>query len=164
MQRSVPALAVLAAGVAAAIPLTSASAQSPGVRTINLIEHNKGSTHGFVDNPPKMKNRRRQVVSVGDVFAGSAPVFDATDRTRLGRVHIHCTITKGGSERRADALCTGVYRLRDGQISLAATIHGNAQNVAGAVTGGDGAYAGAHGTFRSHSTRAGANDTITLLP
>jgi hypothetical protein len=111
-----------------------------------------------------MKNRRRQVFSVGDGFAGSAPVFDATDRIRLGRVRIQCTITKGGSERRADALCTGVYRLHDGQISLAATIHGNAQNVAGAVTGGDGAYAGAHGTFRSHSTRAGANDTITLLP
>ena len=164
MQRSLPALAVLAAGVAAAIPLTSASAQSPGVRTINLIEHNKGSTEGIVDNPPKMmKNRRRPVFSVGDVFAGSAPVFDATDRTRLGRVHIQCTVTKGGSERRADALCTGVYRLRDGQISIAATVHGNAP-ASGAVTGGDGAYAGARGTFRSHNTRTGANDTITLLP
>jgi hypothetical protein len=164
MHRSVPALAVLAAGVAAAVPLTNAGAQSPGARTVNLIEHNKGSTQGFVDNPPKMKNRRRPVFSVGDVFAGSAPVFDASDRTGLGRVHFQCTITEGGSERRAQAVCTGVYRLRDGQISLATTIGPSARDVAGAVTGGDGAYAGARGTFRSHNTRTGANDTITLLP
>jgi hypothetical protein len=162
MQRSVPALAVLAAGVAAAIPLTSAG-QSPGPRTINLVEHNKGSTQGFIDNPPKVKNRRRPAFSVGDVFAGSAPVFDATDRTLFGRLHFQCTVTKGGTQRRADALCTGVYRLRDGQVSLATVVHGNA-SATGAVTGGDGAYAGARGTFRSHNTSTGANDTITLLP
>jgi hypothetical protein len=163
MQRSVPALAVLAAGMAVAIPLTSAGAQSPGPRTITLVEHNKGSSFGFVDNPPRIRHRRRPVLSPGDMTVLSTPVFDETNRTPRGRLHVQCTATRGGTEKRADQLCTGVYRLSDGQISLITVLHGNPKVITGSVTGGDGAYAGARGTFRSQTTRTGATDTITLL-
>jgi hypothetical protein len=163
MKSLAPTVVVLAAGGAIAIPLPTAGAQSPGPRTIRLVEHNKGSTFGFVDNPPRAKNRRRPVLSPGDMTAFSTPVFDEANRAQVGRLHVQCVATKGGTEKRADALCTGVYRLRNGQISLVAVLHGNPKVVRGIVTGGNGDFAGAHGTFRSRTTRTGANDTITLL-
>jgi hypothetical protein len=78
---------VLAAGGAAAIPLTGAGAQSPGPRTITLVEHNKGSSFGFADNTPRNKSRRRPVLSPGDMVVSSMPVFDATNRSGVGRRH-----------------------------------------------------------------------------
>lgn len=94
----------------------------------------------------------------------STPVFDATNRTAVGRLHVDCVATTRGSEERADALCTGVFRLTNGQISVVTVLHGNAGVLSGIVTGGDGAYTGARGTFRSQTTPTGANDTVTLLP
>ena len=162
--KSIPAgLAVLGAGIAVASPLTSAGAQSPGPRRITLVEHNKGASSGFVDNPPAI-TRRWPALSPGDILTASMPLFDATNRTRRGRSHVHCTVTRGGTEKRADALCTGVFALGDGQISLVTVLHGNPEVISGIVTGGDGAYTGARGTFRSQNTRTGANDNITLLP
>ena len=164
MKRLALVLTVLGAAVAvAAIPLGAAGAQSPGPRTIKLVQHDKGGSSGFVDNPPKVRNRRRPVLSTGDMVVFSEPVFDEANRTRLGRLNVQCVATKGGSEKRADALCTGVYRLRNGQISVVAVLYETPRIVRGIVTGGNGAFAGARGTFRSRSTRTGANDTITLL-
>jgi hypothetical protein len=163
MKRVVSAVTVLAAAGAVAIPLASAGAQSPGQRTIRLVEHNKGASSGFIDNPPRIRNRRRPVLSPGDMVVLSQPVFDEANRSRVGRLHVQCVTTKGGTEKRAEALCTGAYRLRNGQISVVAVLHGTPRLVRGIVTGGNGAFAGARGTFRSRTTKTGAKDTITLL-
>ena len=60
MKRALIVLAVPAAALAIIIPLTNAGAQAPTGRTITLVEHNKGSTFGFVDNPPRSKTKRHQ--------------------------------------------------------------------------------------------------------
>jgi hypothetical protein len=86
MQRSVPALAVLTGGVAAAVPLTSAGARSSGPRTVRLVEHDKRSTLEFVDSPPPITNRRRPVVSSSETTVFSRPVFDADNRNRTPMV------------------------------------------------------------------------------
>ncbi len=44
-----------------AIVSASGSAQAPGT-TLQLFEREKGSSFGFVDNPPKIKNRRNAIV------------------------------------------------------------------------------------------------------
>lgn len=78
--------------------------------------------------------------SVGDQVFYSDPVFDASNRKRLGRRMILNTFQDG-----TNVLVTGAIRLRDGTITLAGTkLNGN-DNIA--VTGGTGAYAGARGTY-----------------
>jgi hypothetical protein len=154
-------LVAVGTAVALAIP-TAAAAQSPGPRTIEVVEREKGSTFGFVDNPPRIRDRRSAVLSPGDMFVFSSPLFDAANR-RMGRIHVQCVATTRGRENRVQQLCTGALRLRDGRITLATVFRGDPDVVTGVVTGGDGAYAGARGTFRSEDTRTGANDTITLL-
>ncbi len=156
-------IALLAAGTAAALAIpTAAAAQSPGPRTITLVERDKGSTGGFVDNAPRIRDRRTAVLSPGDMFVFSSPLFDTANK-RVGRIHVQCVATTRGRENRVQQLCTGVMRLRVGRITLATVFRGDPDVVTGVVTGGDGAYAGARGTFRSENTRTGARDTITLL-
>ena len=142
--------------------MTSAGAQQPAPRTINVVETEKGSTFGFIDTPPRIKNRRNAILSPGDSFVFSSPLLDAS-QARIGRLHVQCVATTRGRQNRVEQLCTGVFKLRDGQISLTTVVTGDPDVVSGIVTGGDGAYAGARGTFQSQSTRTGANDTITLL-
>jgi hypothetical protein len=163
MKRIALALAVVGAAVAVAIPLTTAGAQSSGPRTLNIVEREKGSQFGFVDNPPKIKNRRKPVVSPGDFFVFSTPLYDAANTTRVGKLHVQCVTTTRGRENQVEQLCTGVIKLNDGQLSLATVVKGDPKTVTGIITGGDGAYVGARGTFSSKDTKTGANDTISLL-
>jgi hypothetical protein len=154
-------LVAVGAAVAVAIP-TAAGAQTPGPRTIEVVERERGSTFGFVDNPPRIRDRRSAILSPGDMFVFSSPLFSTANK-RVGRIHVQCVATTRAREDRVQQLCTGVLRLRDGRITLATVFRGDPDVVTGVVTGGDGAYAGARGTFRSEDTRTGANDTITLL-
>jgi hypothetical protein len=146
-----------------AILSASGSAQAPG-RTLQLFERERGSSFGFVDNRPKVRNRRNPRLSVGDVFAFSSPVFDQSRATRLGTLSVHCTVTRPGREARSEAACVGAFRLRDGIIALTTSISGQPRRVEAAVTGGTGAYTGARGTLVSTTVRGGSEDTITLLP
>lgn len=147
-----------------AILSASGSAQAPAGTTLQLFERERGSSFGFVDNPPKIKNRRNARVSVGDVFAFSGPVFDQSRATRLGSLSVQCTVTKPGTEARSEAICVGAFRLRDGIIALTTSIKGEPRTVTAAVTGGTGAYNGARGTLLSRTVKGGSEDTITLLP
>ena len=161
MKRPVLALAVVVAAVAVAH--STAGAQAPGPRTINLVERDKGSSFGFIDNRPRIRNERRPILSPGDAYVFSSPLFDEANRAKVGRLHVQCTVTKRGTEETATTLCTGVFKLRDGQIVVNTVIAGDPRTVTGAVTGGDGAYAGARGTFRSTNNRTGSVDVISLL-
>jgi len=165
MKRLAIVLATAGAAVGVlAILSASGSAQAPAGTTLQLFERERGSSFGFVDNPPKIKNRRNARVSVGDVFAFSSPIFDQSRATRLGSLHVQCTVTKPGTEARSESICVGAFRLKDGTIALTATLKGEPKTVTAAVTGGTGAYIGARGTLLSTNVRGGAEDTITLLP
>jgi hypothetical protein len=162
MKRTALALAAIGAAAVAAVPLTSAGAQTPGPRTITLLETEQGSQFGFVDNPPRARNQRNPLLTPGDSIAFSIPLTD-TAGAALGKLHVQCVVTSRGRPNRAEQLCTGVFKLRDGQISVVTAITGEPDLVTGIVTGGDGAYVGARGTFSTDTTSTGATDTISLL-
>jgi hypothetical protein len=152
--------AAAAATAVLALMSASGSAQTPGT-TLQLFESEKGASFGFVDNPPKSKNDR---ASVGDVFAFNSPVLDQARETRLGVLSVQCTVTRPGKESKAEAACTGAFRLEDGMITLTTSIKGSPKTVTAAVTGGTGAYNGARGSLTSTTVKGGSEDTITLLP
>jgi hypothetical protein len=88
----------------------------------------------------------------------------AQNGKRVGRLHVHCVATKPGTDRSAQALCTGVFRLNNGMISLA-TVFAGRRNPTASVTGGTGAYSGARGEVTSVHNRNGTDtDTLHLLP
>ncbi len=164
MKRLAIVLATAGAAIGTlAILSASGSAQTPGT-TLRLFESEKGSKFGFVDNPPKIKNRRHAKVSVGDAFAFSSPIFDQSRATRLGTLSVQCTVTTPGTEAKSESICVGAFRLNDGTIALTAPLKGEPKTVTVAITGGTGAYNGARGTLVSKNVKGGSEDTITLLP
>jgi hypothetical protein len=158
---AVLAAAVLVAATVAAV----AGGQAPQGRTIVLTELARGGTSAFVDNPPTAKRTRGGVparLSVGDTQTFTVRV--AQQGKPVGRLHVHCVVTMPGTERSGRALCTGVFRLNNGMISVATVLAG-ARNPTAVVNGGTGAYVGARGTLTSVSHRNGGDtDTLQLLP
>jgi hypothetical protein len=153
------AAVVLVVSVVAA----TAGGQAPQGRTIQLRELEKGGTFGLVDNPPRGPRPNRPKVSPGDFFAFSSPVADPTGK-RVGRLDVQCVITAGKVFRRARQTCHGAFSLPGGQITLQASVVGEAKTVVAAVTGGTGTYNGARGELTSVTRRHGSDDTIQLLP
>jgi Dirigent-like protein len=160
VKRTPLVLAGLVAGAAIAVPLGSAGAQSPGGRTLTFVERDKGSTFGFVDNPPKSPKHQNRF-SAGDSFVFSNPLFDTSGKS-IGRLHASCAADKPGSPTTATVVCHGAFRFQDGMVTVEVLSVVDAKDVTGAVTGGTGAYEGARGNVVSHNTKSGANDTITL--
>ena len=155
----------LAIGALVVAPPASATGRTGG-RTITLYEIEKGSTFGFVDNPPKTtlgKYGEPKNFSAGDLFAFSSLVQSAR-HTPLGRVSATCTVTRAGSVRRNLEVCTGAFRLRGGDLLLAATVKGEPKRVTIAVLGGTGTSEGARGSMVSANTKTGSTDVIHLLP
>jgi hypothetical protein len=159
MQRlAILVTAAVAATVIATVVATSGGAQVPGERTFKVIE-GAGGTDGFVDNPPKVRNRR---VSAGDVFVFTSPLFNEADR-RIGILEVACTITRGGTARRTIAQCNGTYRLRDGTLAASAILQRDDATIS--VVGGTGAYEGARGSITDEELPRGRTEnTIHLLP
>ena len=154
------AVAALATALAA-----SAGAQAAAGRTIMLYELNKGSTFGFVDNPPMAQrgpHGEPKMLSAGDQIVFSNPI-QGLRHTPLGRVNVTCTITKPGSFATAQEVCTGAFRLHDGTLLLAATLKGEPKQIQIAVIGGTGAFAGARGSVDETATKSGSTDLIHLL-
>ena len=147
-------IVVVAAVGILAFTSVNGSAQAPGSTTLQFFESEKGGKFGFVDNPPKMANRRNGKVSVGD----------QSRTTRLGMLNVQCTVTRPGSEAKSESICVGAVRLNNGTITISGTLKGDPRTVVVPVTGGSGAYIGARGEFSSTNVTGGSNDTITLLP
>jgi hypothetical protein len=163
---------VLAAAAAAVVAIivvaTSAGGQAPQGRTITLIEQPKGSTFGFVDNPPKTRRTKQGEpvrFSAGDIEAFSSRVTDQQGNPQ-GRVDAHCIVSRPGGPRTEEDSCLGAFTLRDGTIALATATRGEQTKITIAVVGGTGAYNGARGTMTSvYSPKTGrSTDTIELLP
>ena len=161
--RRVATLAAIAvaATVIAGILTTGGAAQVPGERTFKIIEGSGGTFH-LIDNPPKARNRRNPRFSPGDGFVFTSPLFNEANQ-RIGRLHVHCVITRGGPFARARGQCNGTYALRDGTLAVSAVLKG--ENPPIAVVGGTGAYEGARGSITSRDLpRDRTEDTIHLLP
>jgi hypothetical protein len=91
------------------------------------------------------------------------PLVDAAG-TRIGRVQWACTTTVGARDfRKSTATCHGVAALRDGTLTFQFSLSPTASTTTAAVTGGTGAYANARGVVFSKGTKAGADDTVTLV-
>lgn len=161
-------LAAVVAGAAllASVVVAGAGGQAPPGRTLVLTELAKGGRFGFVDNPPKVKRTKGRAprLSVGDLLVFSSPIADQQG-SRVGRLHVQCVVSVPGTSRTAEQVCTGVFRLKDGLIGVAAALAGEPTTVSAIVTGGTGAYEGARGTLTSVSHRNGSStDTLHLLP
>jgi hypothetical protein len=154
--RAVVVTAGLAAlGLAAAAP---AVAQAP--RTLTFKEKGSASQFNYVDNPPRGKAGRPRP-SAGDLIVLTLPLYSDAG-ARRGTLRATCTIT-GVSRHGPAAVCYGVASLKEGQLVIVVSSSNiDAKTTVGTVVGGTRAYANAHGTFTSVSTKAGANDTITL--
>jgi hypothetical protein len=161
---------VAGAVLTASIGVAAADGQAQQGRRLALTELAHGGHEAFVDNPPEAKRTRDgepSRVSVGDIFALSVPIADQ-QRKRVGRLHEQCVVTVAGTPRKANAVCTAVFALKDGQISAVFAQVGKRNPTAAitaAITGGTGVYAGARGTVTSVGNRDGTStDTFELLP
>ncbi len=165
MKRLAISLSTAGAAIATVAVLSApGSAQDPGGTTLEVFERERGTSFGFVDNPPRAKNRRDQRVTVGDVFAFNSPVFDESRKTRLGALSVQCTVTRPGKEAQSESVCSGAFRLRDGTIALTGTLKGSPRTVVIPITGGTGEYNGARGTLRSTTVKNGSVDVLEMLP
>jgi len=156
-----------AAAIAAAVAVGTAGGQSSG-RTITLIEQPKGSSFGFVDNPPKSKRTKEgepKHFSAGDIEAFSAPLTDPQGNPQ-GRLSAHCVVSRPGTGKTHADSCVGGMNLKDGTLALVTTTLGDQTTTIISVVGGTGAYNGARGTMTSvNNPKTGkSTDTIQLLP
>jgi hypothetical protein len=162
MRRTVVVAGSVAAALAAAgVLAVSGGAEAPSGQTLQYVS--KGGTFKFVDAPPKARSEEDD--SSGDQFLISSGVYTTANK-RVGNIDARCTFTRGGRNLRG--VCDAIYDLPDGDLHLMARLTPN-DTVDGAVVGGNGAYAGARGTFKSvdrPGEKGGdpSDDTITLLP
>ena len=157
MKRALIVLAVPAVALAVIIPLTSAGAQAPTGRTLTFVERDKGSTFGYVDNPPRHQgSRNNPTFSPGDYFVFGNPDLRRHEHQAPGDA---ARPVRGRPPRakasKAPVTCAGVFALNDGTITLQAYSKGDAKVNNIAVTGGTGAYANARGIMVSTSTKSG---------
>lgn len=128
----------IGAGAALAVPalLGTATAQpGPPSGTLTLVQLERDTRTGYLDNPP----RRRE--SADDVFAVSGRVRDAANRP-TGRAQAVFTQT---GRRLAQGSAT--FALAQGQIVIVGGLAGSGTDNL-VIAGGTGAYAGATGTAR----------------
>jgi hypothetical protein len=156
--RFAPALALpVLAGAALLGP--GASAQSPGARTLSFKELEKGATYIHVRNTNTKSTRSN---SLGDTLTFTNPLADPSGNV-VGKLHANCATTVGARNFPKSVItCAGVLVLRDGTLTMQATLKVGAPTIAGAITGGTGAYANARGVFASVQAQGGSQDTITL--
>lgn len=119
--------------IAAAAPLWAAE-------KLVLVERAVGETP--IDMPPKGD-------SVGDAVVIANPVFDADDRTQVGRDQGYCVRTIVGKQYE----CFWTLILSSGQITVEGPVSDSGDSTL-AVTGGTGKYLGAKGSLRIHARDA----------
>jgi len=158
MKQKLPrVILVVAASCAAVMPFASSGAAAV-VTTLTFMEPETGATFAFIDNAPKTGPG---VISAGDGFVIEARL-EAKGRT-IGSLQASCVTADTTSHvAKAEFICTAIYKLA-GQGTLTAQGINRGSKTNGAITGGTGAYAGAHGTFTSKGVNGGSMTTVTLL-
>lgn len=151
----------LALASALALLLAIAGSAAAATRTITFQETEKGSTFAYVDNAPTttLKHGFPQKISAGDGIVLTNPLVEGGKR--IGRLAAFCVATK--TNKNFDAagfMCNGTFLLPGGNLIVSAMIGANT-GTEGAVTGGTGIYAGAHGTFLTKEEK-GPISTVTV--
>lgn len=123
-------LIIATAGTLAAL-VGAAGAQSP--TTLELVQLERDTRGGFVDNPP----RRRE--SAGDIFTVRGRVRDTAGKA-VGSAQAEFIQT---GPRSAQGSAT--FSVGGGRIMIAGALAGRGDDTL-AITGGTGSYAGASGT------------------
>lgn len=144
------ATACLAVAGGGAYAAASGTAQDPsgGYRTIVVVE--RAVTDTTADTGPAGDSR-------GDVLAFANPVYDETDTHRVGRDNGSCVRTVVGTAYD----CQWSLSLGNGQLMVQGPFY-DARDSSLTITGGTGAWRGAHGEMRLHARdAAGSSYTFT---
>lgn len=170
MDRKILAVAAAAAAIGGGLVSTLASsAQAPQGRNVEVVDSRNGAKYEYVDNAPKTKFDRHgnpKQTSIGDEVI---LVNRLTSKAGgVGRGYYHCTVVQSvpGSAERLPALCTYDFALPDGHLTGSGTTNFFGRQIELPVTGGTGAYAGAHGTLvriEGPAKQNGGTDTFRLL-
>lgn len=155
---------VLAGLLCCSAVLVFAGSASAATTTLTFKEPEKGSTFTFVDNAPKSAKKHGfpASISAGDEVIFTNPLEQ--EGKLVGKIRVACTATANtGSTNFAAAhfVCSGIAKLPGGSLIVAAEIGEGATE--GAVTGGSGKYAGAHGSFVSKEGKGSSTTTVTLI-
>lgn len=110
---------------------------------IHVVEHAKTDTVGDFENGAPSPD------ALGNVLAFHNPVFDATDKQRVGVDNGQCTRTIADPTNGVWE-CFWTVILASGQITVEGPFNDNGTDTMLAITGGTGAYQGAHGQMRLH--------------
>jgi hypothetical protein len=159
-----PGFAVALAGLACLAVVASATAAEPGTTTLTFKELEKGSTFAFVDNPPIAKKKHGFPIrfSPGDQVIFTNPL--QSEGKVVGKLRVVCTATAAASSKSfaaAGFTCTGIAKIPGGTLVFAAELAEGSTE--GAIIGGSGKYAGAHGSFFSKEAKGPNTVTVTLL-
>jgi hypothetical protein len=149
-------------GICVAFWAFAVSADAAKETTITAVEPEKGSTFNFVDNAPKSKLKHGFPArfSAGDQVIFTSPV--EIEGKRVGRNRVVCTATTTARKfEAAGFVCDGIAKLSNGTLVFAAML--TEGSTEGAITGGTGTYAGAHGTFVSKEGKNSSTTTVTLV-
>lgn len=140
------------------------------MRTVTLFQP-FATTAGlrFVDAPPKSPTRRlasgRFRLSPGDQLITQVPVFAREGGPRAGTIYVHATILVGGRLASATSSGSGAIKLHDGQVVMQGVDQPGSNPVSAItpITGGSGAYIGAHGQATTEVGEHGGTITLHLL-
>jgi hypothetical protein len=156
----IPSVATMLVGLV----LLGSTASSASASTILVFqEPHKGSTGHIVDVPPLI-GPGKFLFSAGDEVVFSGPL--AQNGKVDGKIRGICTATQSAYDAvKAGFLCNVLATIPGGTLSMASPYAepGNRHGREGAVVGGTGKYAGAHGTFRDEQGHSFDTDTINLL-
>lgn len=113
-----------------------------------VLEVERGLQIEFVDRAPTQSGSAAAaaLLTAGDRFTFSAPIFKTDRRTRIGLSSEECVITRNGTRETAEFLCTAAYRLPGGMITTTTSYVGSDDARTASITGGTSTYSGASGS------------------
>ena len=153
---------VLAGLLCCSAVLVFAGSASAATTTLTFKEPEKGSTFAFVDNAPKSAKKHGFPVSIS---AGDEVIFTnplEQEGKLVGKIRVVCTATaNSGNFAAAHFVCSGIAKIPGGSLVVVAELSEGATE--GAITGGSGKYAGAHGSFVSKEGKGSSTTTVTLV-
>lgn len=140
-----------------------AAKETPGKETVlTFTEPEKGGTFHFVDVAPisKRKHGFPTKISPGDEVIFTNPL--EAEGKRVAKIRVVCTATSSARKfAAAGFVCNGIAKFSNGTLVFAAML--SEGTTEGAITGGNGIYAGANGTFVSKEGKGTSTVTVKLF-
>jgi hypothetical protein len=114
----------------------------PDPTTLHLVEHANTDTLQHIGPP-------NETDSIGDILGFANPVFNASDKKKVGSDNGMCTRTKVGVAFE----CIWTVKLSKGQMTVEGPFYDKKDSLL-AITGGTGAYKKARGQMKLHARNA----------